>query len=194
MEWYYASNRQQLGPVSQDELIELVRSGKIQPTDLVWNASMTSWQPFKEVLEVPAAESTATTATDPAPAYPEPAPSVEPHGQPPAQASATPEAVVPQAAAPAAPASENGDTVPNYLWQSIVLIFCCWPLAIVAIVNATKVKPALEAGDEAAAREASAKAKKWCIITLIVGVVVWLINIITSVAMGLMGASQGVQF
>jgi 4-amino-4-deoxy-L-arabinose transferase-like glycosyltransferase len=59
---------------------------------------------------------------------------------------------------------------PNYLWQSIVsLVICCWPFAIPAIIFATKVKPAYEAGDYAGALEASGKAKTWFLVSLITG-------------------------
>ena len=40
MQWYYAVNGQQQGPVEQDELVALARDGKLRPGDLVWNSSM----------------------------------------------------------------------------------------------------------------------------------------------------------
>jgi uncharacterized membrane protein len=44
MQWYYAVNGQQVGPVEQDVMEALVRDGKVKPDDLVWNASMgTQW-------------------------------------------------------------------------------------------------------------------------------------------------------
>lgn len=42
MQWYYAVNGQQQGPVEQDELAALARDGKLKPGDLVWNATMGS--------------------------------------------------------------------------------------------------------------------------------------------------------
>ncbi len=42
MQWYYAVNGQQLGPVEQDVLEGLIRDGKVKQDDLVWNASMGS--------------------------------------------------------------------------------------------------------------------------------------------------------
>lgn len=38
--WYYAIDGQQQGPVDGDELRRLVASGRIKPTDLVWNETM----------------------------------------------------------------------------------------------------------------------------------------------------------
>lgn len=42
MQWYYAVNGQQQGPVEQDELFSLARDGKIRRDDLVWNSDMGS--------------------------------------------------------------------------------------------------------------------------------------------------------
>src|SRR5438105_983048 len=46
MEWHYAENGQRRGPVSQQELDDLVCSGKLPPTSLVWRQGMTDWQPY----------------------------------------------------------------------------------------------------------------------------------------------------
>lgn len=40
MQWYYAVNGQQVGPVEQEALEALVRDGKVKADDLVWTASM----------------------------------------------------------------------------------------------------------------------------------------------------------
>jgi hypothetical protein len=66
-------------------------------------------------------------------------------------------------------------TVPNNLVLAIISIFCCWPLAIAAIIFATQVNSKLAAGDTAGAQEASAKAKKFSYIAIGVGVVFYLI-------------------
>jgi len=42
-EWYYAVQGQQQGPVSSGELRQLVTSGRIQPSDMVWKQGMTQW-------------------------------------------------------------------------------------------------------------------------------------------------------
>jgi uncharacterized RDD family membrane protein YckC len=47
MDWFYAQNGQQLGPVSESYLGQLSRSGTISPDTLVWHAGMTQWQPFR---------------------------------------------------------------------------------------------------------------------------------------------------
>jgi len=43
-EWYYAKNKQKVGPVTQAQLQELVRSGKLSPADMVWKQGMAKWQ------------------------------------------------------------------------------------------------------------------------------------------------------
>jgi hypothetical protein len=66
--------------------------------------------------------------------------------------------------------------IPNYLWQSIVVtLCCCLPLGVVAIIFAAQVNSKLAAGDVAGARDASAKARMFCIIAFAIGIVVTLV-------------------
>lgn len=66
----------------------------------------------------------------------------------------------------------NPQNIQNYLWQSIVVtVLCCLPLGIPAIIYATKVNNALLQGNEDAARQAAGKAKMWCIISLVSGII-----------------------
>jgi len=37
---------QQRGPVSEEQLHELARAGKILPTTVVWREGMANWEPF----------------------------------------------------------------------------------------------------------------------------------------------------
>ncbi len=55
MEWYYADQGRQTGPVSDAELDRLVKAGKILPATLVWNAGMTNWRPYGEAQRSAAA-------------------------------------------------------------------------------------------------------------------------------------------
>lgn len=48
MEWYYANERKQQGPVDETEFSELVRSGVIHDTTLVWREGMENWQSYGE--------------------------------------------------------------------------------------------------------------------------------------------------
>lgn len=50
MQWYYAKNEKQFGPVDDTELHRLAHLGEIQPDDLVWNESMgENWAPAASV-------------------------------------------------------------------------------------------------------------------------------------------------
>ena len=174
MDWYYATNGQQQGPVTRERLIELHREGQVKPTDLVWNDTMTDWAPFSSVSEL---SSTPPTAEAPIAGQPtgggvpaEETPPADSHAPLPSSPAETSPALA------AAPAAASGEKVPTYLWQSIVcLVLCCLPAAIPAIIFATKVDPALKQGDVAAAREASQKAKMWCWISFGIGLVVNLV-------------------
>lgn len=159
MDWYYASNGQQMGPVSQEELISRFKNRQVQATDLVWNDSMSDWVAFSTVPDLNPPE----VSTDPGGAAETPPPMDQ---APPPAATAAPASI--SAAQPAA----TGEKIPTYLWQSIVLlIFCCLPAAVVALVYSVKVDPALQAGDVAAAKDASSKAKMWCWIAFGLGLV-----------------------
>ena len=52
--WYYAHNGQQAGPVPETEMESLVQRGVVTPTTLVWREGMSQWQPYG-VLRQPAA-------------------------------------------------------------------------------------------------------------------------------------------
>lgn len=158
MEWYYASNGQQQGPVSQEQLVDLFSKGEVKSSDLVWNESMTDWIPFGNV---PALSSSGSAPVESAV---------------PAAAAATTTAAAtgtPNVTSSTLPPAGAGADIPNYLWQSIVcMVLCCLPLAIPALIFATKVKPAVEMGKLDEARDASKKAKMWCWIAFGVGLVV----------------------
>lgn len=57
--WYYAIHQQQYGPVDVEVLREMLRSGRLTPSDLVWHAGMDNWKPAWEVPELNGSPSTA---------------------------------------------------------------------------------------------------------------------------------------
>ncbi|WP_349880383.1 CD225/dispanin family protein [Micromonospora sp. HUAS YX12] len=61
--------------------------------------------------------------------------------------------------------------IDNNMTMSIVAIFLFWPLAIPAIINASKVNPLIQQGDYAGAQAAAAESKKWSKWALIVGLI-----------------------
>jgi hypothetical protein len=173
MEWYYAKNGQQIGPVSEEQLLDEYRIGAIQGGDLVWNESMANWAPLSSIPGLISSPPPASSGQG-----------ASPYGVPGAAVVAT--AVV-QGQAPGGQPSP-----PTYLWQSIVcILICCWPFAIPAIVFGTKIKPAMEAGDYQAALEASKKAKMWCMVSFIVGIIVQAILFIAFFVVGMSEAAAG---
>ncbi len=76
---------------------------------------------------------------------------------------------------PPPPPSSAPASVPNYLVWAIISIFCCWPLAIPAIIFATQVNGKVAAGDIAGAQDSSKKAKMFSFIGIGVGIVGYVI-------------------
>jgi hypothetical protein len=72
--------------------------------------------------------------------------------------------------------------IDNNMTMSIVAIFLFWPLAIPAIINASKVNTLLQQGDYAGAQTAAAESKKWSKLALIVGLILWAVSLICCVA------------
>lgn len=49
MDWYYAVDNQQQGPVDEPEMHRLLASGIITPDTFIWSAGMADWQPLSTV-------------------------------------------------------------------------------------------------------------------------------------------------
>lgn len=47
--WYYAINGQQMGPVDEARIKELLANGTISESTLVWTNGMSTWQPLAQV-------------------------------------------------------------------------------------------------------------------------------------------------
>lgn len=89
---------------------------------------------------------------------------------------------------PGYPPQGQPPQIDNNMTMSIVSIFLFWPLAIPAIINASKVNTLLQQGDYNGAHTAAAESKKWSKWALIVGLIIWAINIVCCIAGGAMGA------
>lgn len=73
----------------------------------------------------------------------------------------------------------------NWLVESIlVTLFCCLPLGIVGIVNASSVSSKFAAGDYNGALEASKNAAKWTKIGFFVGLGIAILYVILIVVVG----------
>jgi hypothetical protein len=70
---------------------------------------------------------------------------------------------------------------------AIISIFCCWPLAIPAIIFAAQVNGKAAAGDVAGAQDASKKAKMFSFIAIGLGL---LLGVIYGIMM-ILGMSMG---
>src|SRR5438132_12183933 len=88
------------------------------------------------------------------------------------------------------PPTGGSATVPNYLVPAIISIFCCWPLAIPAIIFATQVNGKVAAGDIAGAQDASKKAKMFSYIALGIGIleiIIYVIMLVLGVGLSAIG-------
>ena len=74
-EWYYAVNGQQMGPVAQGALHQLLASRRVAMSDLVWQEGMKDWQPAGTVAAF-------ANALTPAAAAPVPGNASSPQSQP----------------------------------------------------------------------------------------------------------------
>jgi len=77
--------------------------------------------------------------------------------------------------------------VDNNMTMSIVAIFLFWPLAIPAIINASKVNPLLQQGNYPAAQAAAAESKKWSKLALIIGISWYVVVLLCCVIGGIGG-------
>ena len=85
---------------------------------------------------------------------------------------------------PPPPPSTMPATVPNYLVPAILSVFCCWPLAIVAIIFAAQVNGKVAAGDIQGAMDASKKAKLFSFLGIGIGGALIVIYIVFWVIIG----------
>lgn len=144
MEWYYSKNGTQSGPVAESDLKAMIVDGHVQSNDLVWREGMAEWLPLIQVQEL-----TVVPAATPYQSPQTQAPEVNLQG------------------------GYHGESIPTYLWQSIVVtLMCCMPFGIVAIVYAAKVDGYKAGGNIAAAKSASKSASTWCMVSFITGLVV----------------------
>ena len=77
MQWYYAENNQQVGPISEQEFQSLVNSGRITAETLVWREGWADWQEAGSVFpqlqpamsSTPEAPPVATSGSDATASY-----------------------------------------------------------------------------------------------------------------------------
>jgi len=87
------------------------------------------------------------------------------------------------------PPAGGSATVPNYMVPAIISIFCCWPLAIPAIIFAAQVNNKVAAGDVAGAQDSSKKAKMFSFIAIglgVLGILIYVIMLVLGVGLSAM--------
>ena len=77
----------------------------------------------------------------------------------------------------------------NNMTMSIVSLFLFWPLAIPALINASKVNTLLQQGDYASAQAAAEQSRKWSKLAIIIGLVWYVVVIICVIAVVALSAS-----
>jgi len=91
---------------------------------------------------------------------------------------------------PPPPPAAGTATVPNYMVPAIISIFCCWPLAIPAIIFAAQVNGKVASGDIAGAQDSSKKAKMFSFIAIglgVLGIVIYIIMLVLGVGLSALG-------
>src|SRR6267143_4964776 len=92
---------------------------------------------------------------------------------------------------PPPPPIDAPANVPNYLVPAIISLFCCWPLAIVAIIFASQVNGKVASGDIAGAVDASKKAKLFSFISIGIGLAagaIYLLLTLLGIGLGALGS------
>lgn len=92
---------------------------------------------------------------------------------------------------PPPPPIDAPANIPNYLVPAILAtLFCCLPVGVVSIVFATQVNNKVAAGDIQGAMAASKSAKLWLIVSVSLGLLLWVVVILANV-LGFMAGIAG---
>jgi len=172
MEWYYTQNDTQAGPVTEQQLAEMVRLGTVQPEELAWREGMEDWQAIKLIGAF-------KQALPPPPVV---RPRTPPSG---AQKSVTNPYQQPrtptQYQRPRGPIRQ----IDNGLVPAILATVLCCPIpGIVGIVYAAQVNGHLQRGDYRRAQEAANSAKTWTWVAFGLGLVAVVAQVFLAAAAG----------
>lgn len=160
-EYYYLNGDTKVGPFSLDAL----KSAPINPDTLVWNGSLPDWVAARTLPELQdmfaAAGNTSASSSN----YDQREPRYNTNT---AQSTnySTSGGTFGDPNMPKPPMPEN-----YLVWAILATIFCncAFPLGIVAIIKASKVTSTYAIGDYAGAQKASQDAKRWTVLTAIIG-------------------------
>jgi hypothetical protein len=166
--WYLGRDGRQEGPISDEELRTLVRNGSLRRADLVWRDGMADWLPAGQIPGLPFPVQ--ATYLPPPPQVAQPSQVVSPYAPPQSQY------------APPPFFGGAGFDIPNYLpWAIAATLLCCMPGGIASIVYAAKASSAKDRGDYAAADQAAKQAKTWLIVSVVIGLLVYVGGIISNI-------------
>src|SRR6185295_3801636 len=65
-QWYYAADGQPGAPVSEEQLRQMIVSGQLRPTVLIWKEGMAEWKPANTVAELTGGVASSASGTQPA--------------------------------------------------------------------------------------------------------------------------------
>ncbi len=65
MEIYIAINKQQAGPFSEEQIMQMVSSGMVSPTDLAWHDALIEWVPLNQIINLPDSQNAPTPSPIP---------------------------------------------------------------------------------------------------------------------------------
>lgn len=141
------ADQKEYGPISADQIRQWIAEGRANAQTMVQGEGQADWRPLSSYPELATYLPASTTSAG--------------FGRPAASMGTQPGV-----------AAAGGPPPPNYLVQSIlVTLCCCLPVGIAAIVFAAQVNSKHAAGDIAGAQEASRKAKMFCWIALVAGII-----------------------
>jgi uncharacterized membrane protein YjgN (DUF898 family) len=75
--WYYKDDNKRVGPVSDEQIRELAREGRISPGTMVWNEIIGKWRPYSDAIGGPVGNPPATPPASGSTIYPGAAPDWE---------------------------------------------------------------------------------------------------------------------
>ncbi len=138
-------NGVRLGPLTIDEVCRM----PLTPDTPVWRQGMPQWQAASSFPELASAISYSSQPSMP------PIPPIN-RAVPPVPVVETTQEPMP----------------PTFLaWSIVVLVLCCVPTGIVALINSCRVTSRFNRGDVAGARNASSLAELWVMISIVSGLV-----------------------
>lgn len=163
--YYIDNNEQQAGPVQADELIQL----GVTPDTYVWREGMSNWEKASTLVEL-----APFLAVNTPPPF-QPTPPAQHKGRP-TEHYNTKQTEYTNTENKYEPCPDN-----NLVLAIVSTILCCWPLGLVAIIQATKVERLWNTGHKEEAKAKAEEARNWAIasiVTCIIGFILYFLFLI----------------